>query len=57
MENLEMDNFSKLEDLLGEIDSIRKLVGLTISECFEYRVQGLEQEEIKENYIKRSNND
>ena len=52
MENLEMENFNKIEDLFGEMESLKKLVGLTITECFEFRATALEQNEIKENYIK-----
>jgi len=42
--------FDKIEDMLGELESLERLVGVTLTQFFEFRAESLTQNELKENY-------
>ena len=44
------ESFYKLEDVLGEMEGIKEIMGLLLSEFLEFRVNTLNQEQLKEKY-------
>ena len=50
MNNLEAEYFDKVEDLLGELESMERLTGVLLTSFFEFRVENLTLDEIRESY-------
>ena len=47
---MEKEYFEKLEDVLGEMESLKRVIGLMLSEFLEFRANALNQNEIIERY-------
>jgi len=52
MSNLERDYFDKIEDIFAQVQAMKDVINILLTDCFEFRVEALEQKELKENYIK-----
>lgn len=51
MKSLETKYFDEIENMLGELETVKNLVGVMITEFFEIRVECLTQNEIIKNYV------
>ena len=50
MENLEAEYFDRIETILGQMESLKNVVGILLDEMLETKAEGLETEELITRY-------